>query len=364
MRNTVQKTIWEVFGLEGEDNNNSTEGVSEEARGAEDTSEAAIVRGYREANLKRMSREEKLEWLAGYIDGDGNIFVTRRYDYRYDCEWWGRYLGVYSTDKSLIDVTQSLMKEMHMYGRVFTEDGRENVKVVDRIVSKTKRKWIYMMQDEASLRTFVRNFTRRFRTRQRVEQFNKLARSLGMVQYICERNGSVTLPWVAGFFEAEGTACVEVKRDSRNGRYYRTIRIMVSQKDDDLLRLIGKTLKEECGIDFKLYHNQCGVGMLETYGVRNATKFVNTVGKYILGDSKVCRILKVKHTIDTWNAGKERVTWTDELCEYVLSLRLKGLSYRHIRSLVRLKFGVDLSVGSIRVKVSKLMREKREEVIR
>jgi len=359
MRNTIQKKLWEVVNYGGEDYNNCTKESCGEVREVEDTSKATAVRSYRESNFEGMSKEEKLEWLAGYIDGDGSIYTVWRYDGRYGSEFWGRNVRVGSTDYSAVYTAKLIMDCVGISGRIFSASGNKGGTINGRVINSSKDMFIYMIQSKYSLRKFVREFANRFKTNMKIEKFSELALSLGLHNYVYYEPSQFTIPWIAGFFEAEGTAAVELKKDSRNGRCYRTIRLMISQKDDVLLNKIRKFLVDEYGLEFKLYYNQYGVGMIETYGVRNATKFIDIFGRFILTDNKISRILLVKDTIDTWNYGKERITWTDSMIDLVKKLYFSGKSYRYILSRLNSEYGVNVSYGSLANVIYKIKKNRR-----
>ena len=76
MRDYVQKTLWEVVGCGGEDDDYRAEESSGEIKAVEDSPEAAVVRSYRELD-RLLSEAYWLGYLAGIIDGEGTITIVK-----------------------------------------------------------------------------------------------------------------------------------------------------------------------------------------------------------------------------------------------------------------------------------------------
>ena len=334
MRDIVQKKLEGVVDDEGFDNYYSSEGNSREAEETEDSSKAAVVRSYREANLKRMSREEKLEWLAGYIDGDGSITTLWRKDRG---GRWHRNVYVASVDFSAVQVVNELMAELGIFGRVYERGANKRLY------------YSWNIQDRRNLKRFVWLFANRFCTSTRVGQLAILADSLDLDVEIS--TGETSLPWVAGFFEAEGCITCSVVKE----RGTKLVLVSITQRDKDILSKVSDILK---GYSIgRLYISRAknrSTWRLDIAGAVNVRGFINLIGGYVLSDKKIMQVLRAVDFIKNWNVGYKETSWLPEICETALELRRRGMSCSRIARVMNAKFGISVSGNAVWVKLKRL----------
>lgn len=338
MRRTVQKSIWEVVGYEGSYDYNSSEGSGREVEEVENSSEAAIVRSYREANLKRMSREEKLDWLAGYIDGDGCVSTVWRKDRG---GRWHRQVYVASIDFSVVQSVSELMAEFGIFGRIY-ERGRNR-----------RLYYTWSIQDRKNLVRFVRIFANRLCTSNKLSQLTALVDSLKVDVDVSV--GSVTLPWIAGFFEAEGCISCSFVRE----RGTKVVLVSITQSDKDILMKILNVARA-CGVERCYIYKRKNrhVWVLYIQGPVSVRSFIDLVGRYILSDSKIIQLFKAEQFMENWNIGYKQTSWLPEICNTALELHKRGIPYSKIARILNARFGTSLSGDAVWIKLRR-MREVR-----
>ena len=109
----------------------------------------------------------------------------------------------------------------------------------------------------------------------------------------------LSLDYIAGFFDGEGSFVVKISRDDRyRSGYHVVIKVTITQKDRGILEMIKETL----GIDAKIYFHSRSrdkLWYLEIYRLDDVRKFVNLVcPRLVLKKDECARVSKIITLMD------------------------------------------------------------------
>ena len=102
----------------------------------------------------------------------------------------------------------------------------------------------------------------------------------------------LSLDYIAGFFDGEGSFIVKITRDKRyKSGYHIVVKVAIPQKNKEILEMI----KDSLGIEANIYfHSRDKLWYLEIYRLNDVKKFVDKVcPRLILKKEKCLRLRKI-----------------------------------------------------------------------
>ena len=107
----------------------------------------------------------------------------------------------------------------------------------------------------------------------------------------------LTLDYIAGFFDGEGSVIVRLKKDQRyRAGYQLVIKIAIHQKSKDILELINQKL----GISGKIYyHSRDKLWYLEIYRLEDIKRFVkNLKDRLVIKKYQIEKLAQILDLVD------------------------------------------------------------------